>query len=303
MSLRRQLLNGFLRRVEKPWLARVTDPALERRAFERAARYFRTPPYTCYLPDEVGGVPGDWAWVRPARPEIFLYIHGGAHLIGSPRTHRAMVARLAQMTRLRAFLPDYRLAPEHPFPASLEDARAVWQGLLARGYAAERIVLGGDSSGGGVMLALLADLLKTGERPAAAFAFSPWTDLTLSGESFVANAERDVLLPASQAKTVLGHFLAGQDPADPRASPLFAEFAGAPPIFLQAARTEILRDDTLRLADRMRHQGVQVTVDLWGHLPHVWPIFQGWLPEADEALRRLAEFIAATLRATRSGDS
>lgn len=303
VSLRLRLLNGVLRHVEKPWLARVDDPVAERRVFARAARFFRSPPHALYLPDTVGGVPGEWAAVRPSRADIILYLHGGAHVIGSPRTHRAMLARLSAMTGMRAFLPDYRLAPEHPFPAALEDARVAWDGLVARGYAPGRIVLGGDSSGGGLMLALLAGLLAQGRRPAAAFAFSPWTDLTLSGDSFATNADSDVLLPASQARTVLGFFLAGQDPADPRASPLFAAFPDAPPVFLQVARTEILRDDTLRMADALRAQGADVTVDLWGHLPHVWVIFQGWLPEADEALRRVASFIAKALPAPRPGGS
>lgn len=303
MSLRLRLLNAYLKRVEKPWLARVKDPVKVRAGFERSARLFRDPAFALYLPDRLGDVPVLWAQVRPRASGVILYLHGGAYVMGSPTTHRAMVARLSEMTGLRAVLPDYRLAPGHPFPAALEDALAVWDGLVARGYAPGRIVLGGDSSGGGLMLALLSVLLQRGERPALAFAFSPWSDLTLSGESFAANAARDPLLPTSQAELVLKYYLCGADAADPRASPLFARFPDAPPVFLQAAQTEILRDDTLRMAAALRAQGADVTVDLWGHLPHVWPIFQGWLPEADDALRRASAFIAQALRASRPGGS
>ncbi len=291
MSWQLRLLNGVLRRMVKPRLARVTDPLRERRGFERSTRLFRRPPFACFLRDRVGDVPGRWASVGASGRGVLLYLHGGAHLIGSSRTHGALVARISALTGLRAFVPDYRLAPEHPFPASLEDARAVWDGLLARGYPSERIVLGGDSSGGGLMFSLLAQLLQGGERPAAAFAFSPWVDLTLSGAIFSENAESDPLLPAAQAELVRDFFLAGQDPADPRVSPLFAEFPGAPPVFLQAAETEILRDDALRMAERLQAHGAEVTLDLWEDPPHVWPIFQSWLPEADAALERLAEWL------------
>ncbi len=291
MSWQLRLLNGVLRHLVKPRLARVTDPLRERQRFERAARLFRRPPHAVFLKDRVGGVPGRWASVGASGRGVLLYFHGGAHLIGSSRTHGALVARISALTGLRAFLPDYRLAPENAFPASLQDARAVWDGLVARGYPAERIVLGGDSSGGGLMFSLLAELLGDGVRPAAVFAFSPWVDLTLSGASFAGNAARDPLLPASQAELVREFFLAGHDPADPRASPLFAAFPDAPPVFLQAAETEILRDDAVRMAGRFGGPGAGVTLDLWGHLPHVWPIFQGWLPEADAALIRLAEWL------------
>ena len=283
---------AWLKRVEKPRLARLTDVNVERRAFERSARLFRTPPYTTYLRDKINGVPGSWVWCKPKRPDVLIYIHGGAHCVGSARTHRALVARICEMTGLRAFLPDYRLSPEHPFPSSLTDALDTWAGLRSRGNAAHQLFVGGDSSGGGLALSLLSSLLEMGERPAAAFAFSPWTDLTLSGKSFAENVLSDSLLPTSQAERVRRDFLQGEDPEDPRASPLFASFPNAPPLFFQVARTEILRDDTLRLAERLRTEGTDVTLDLWEDAPHVWPIFQGWVPESDEALQRLADFIA-----------
>ncbi|ALG89268.1 MULTISPECIES: alpha/beta hydrolase fold domain-containing protein [Actibacterium] len=292
MSWQLRLLTLWLRRVEKPALARI-EPAVARARFERQGHMFRNPPYALYLQDRVGDVPITWASCRVRRPGILLYLHGGAHLMGSPFTHRAMLARLSAMTGQRACLPAMRLAPEHPFPASLDDAEAVWEGLVVRGYPPGRIILGGDSSGGGLMLALLARLLARGVRPAAAFALSPWVDLTASGRSMRENAVSDPLLPASRLAEVRRYYLAGADPRDPGASPLFAAFPGCPPVFLQAARTEILRDDSLRMAARLRGFGAAVTVDMWDDPPHVWPIFQGWLPEADAALANIAGFLTS----------
>jgi monoterpene epsilon-lactone hydrolase len=273
MSLRLALVTAYMRWVEKPFLARAPGPATVRARFERSARLFRDPPFSLYLPDRFGGVPGLWVQNRRTGPGVILFLHGGAYVMGSPRTHRAMVARLCRQSGAAAALPDYRLAPEHPFPAALEDAGAAWAGLRARGHAAGEILLAGDSAGGGLALALLALLLAQGERPAGLVAFSPWTDMTLSGESLAANAAADPLLPAARVTEARDTYLQGADPADPRASPLFADFPGAPPVFLQAARTEILIDDTRRMAHGCDAGGA-VTLDLWEDAPHVWPILR-----------------------------
>lgn len=299
-SRRLHLLNAWLRRVEKPALARLS-PLRARARFEHQAWMFRNPGGAVYHREELAGIPVTWARNRTTRHNaVILYLHGGAHLMGSPRTHRAMLARLAGLTGMPACLPAMRLAPEHPFPAGLNDCHAVWHALVARGYPPERIVLGGDSAGGGLMLALLARLLADGMRPAAAFAFSPWTDLTGSGVSLRENEKADPLLPASRLVEARDLYLAGADPGTPDASPLFAEFPGCPPVFLQAARSEILRDDTLRMADRLRSFGTDVSLDMWDDPPHVWPIFQGRLPEADEALARVARFIDAQFKDARA---
>lgn len=294
MSLRLRLLNIYLRRIEKPWLRRVKDPLRARRNFAfSAATVFRDPRGALYLPDKVNEVPVLWAQVAARRTGVILYLHGGAYLMGGPDTHRALGARLSCLTGMRVCLPGYRLAPEHPYPASLEDAIAVWDGLIARGYPADQIILGGDSAGGGLALALLARLLQDGQRPRAVFALSPWTDLTFGGASLKENAKRDPLLPIQRFKEARDHYMNGQDAADPGASPLFARFPEPPPVLLQASRTEVLRDDTIRMAKALREAGADVEVDLWDETPHVWQIFQGWVPEADLALDRIATFINA----------
>ena len=290
MSLRLRLLKIWMRRIEKPRLNRI-DPLAARARFERSARLFRDPPFALYLHDRIGGVAVTWASVRARGDGVILWLHGGAHLMGSARTHRGMLARLSGMTGCRACLPDFRLAPEHPFPAALDDALAVWDGLLAKGYPPGRIVLGGDSSGGGLMLALLAQILARGQRPAAALAFSPWVDLTGGGASLSANAVIDPLLPAARFAEICALYLGAADPEDPRASPVFADFPFCPPVWLHAAQTEILADDTRRMAGHLRRQGAEVELDLWHDLPHVVAILHGWIPEADMVLRSAAGFI------------
>jgi acetyl esterase/lipase len=231
-------------------------------------------------------------WLGRGDDRVVLYFHGGGYVFGSPRTHAAMLARLARHGGLRAVLPEYRLAPEAPFPAAVEDARTAWAALLARGTAPGRVVIGGDSAGGGLALALLGDLLERGAPlPAGVFAFSPLTDLGFSGASFAANAAAEVLLPAARAAEMAALYLQGADPLDPMASPLFADFTGAPPVLLMAGDTEILLDDTRRMADRMRRQGVAVCEQIARDLPHVWPLFWRYLPEGDAALRTVAAWI------------
>jgi acetyl esterase/lipase len=293
MSLRRSALNLALRLMEKPYLARVRDPAHLRRGFERKARvWFRPPRGSRFETDRCGGVPVLWALgpgvSRQDGPAI-LYFHGGGYVFGSPATHRAMLAQLSGLTGLPACLPDYGLAPEHPFPRAVEDGLAVLSALRNhRGG----VILGGDSAGGGLALAILGEALQQGgPRPAALFGFSPLTDLTFSGESLRRNARADTILPATRTGEMAHLYLQGADPKDPRASPLFAAFTGAGPVWLAAGDTEILLDDTRRMTARLRAQGVPVTETLRQDLPHVWPIFHGLLPEADETLRDLAEWI------------
>ncbi len=292
------LLNAALRLVEKTRLRRARDVARLRRGFERNARLlFRDPPLAAYLPDRLGtgagAVPALWSIGRGAQgPGAILYFHGGAHVFGSPRTHRAMLAAISEGAGIPAILPDYHLAPEHPFPAGPDDALAAYRALLARGYAAQDIVLGGDSSGGGLALGLLHAILAQGlPPPAGLFAIGPWTDLTLSGDSLRRNAATDSVLPAERVAESRDMVLQGADPHDPRISPLFGRFTGAPPVLILVSDSEILLDDSRRMADRLHEHGVAVTLELGHDLPHVWPILQSWLAEADRAIARIARFI------------
>jgi epsilon-lactone hydrolase len=303
MRLPLGLLNFFLRRIEKPHLRRARNVPKMRRRFARQAHWlFVDQPFATYLPDQLKceghEVPASWAQAgRPTQDGAILYLHGGAYVIGGSITHRAMLARLSALTGLRAILPEYRLAPEHPFPAALEDARAAYCALLARGYRADQIVLGGDSAGGGLALALLHVICTENlPRPGAVFAFSPWTDLTMSGASLAKHASADAFLPADRMPSLRALYLGEEDPADPRASPLFGDFLGAPPVFIQVGDTEILLDDSRRMVDALKAQGVEAKLDIWPSTPHVWPMFQGYLVEADRALDDVAGFIRRTLK-------
>lgn len=292
MSLRRRAINLILRLAEKPHLARVEDPRRLRDGFERRAAFWFPPPPGSRFRLVRGAAEILWVGSETdVEDAAILHFHGGGYVFGSPRTHAAMLARLSRLSGLPAFLPRYRLAPEHPFPAALEDAEAAFDALRDRDLAPDRIVIGGDSAGGGLALALLARLCARGVRPACAYALSPLTDMTFSGESFTRNRRADPLLPAQRAVDLEKMYLAGADPRDPRASPLFAEFPDAPPVFLAAGSTEILLDDTRRMADRLAGQAVAVETRIGHALPHVWPFFQGWLPEADQTLTELARWI------------
>ncbi|MBN8294746.1 alpha/beta hydrolase [Rhodobacter sp. NTK016B] len=295
MSWQAQVIRAIALRFSRPALRRQRDPVAARAHFERLARRsFRVPPGTLDLPGEAGGTPGLWVSNRPEDSGVILYFHGGAYLMGSPRSHLALGAELARRTGTRVFMPDYRLAPEHPFPAAFEDAEAAFLGLVALGHAPETIVLAGDSAGGGLALALLARLCARGLCPAGYVGFSPWTDLTLSGASLVTNASRDQLLPGHRLTEIRAMILGGatpQDAMDARLSPLHAEFPDPPPVLIHTAQTEILRDDALRMRGRLPRAEIRLA----GDLPHVWPMLFNWLPEARDTLDDTARFIRRVL--------
>lgn len=305
MSWQARLIGAGLRLVVRPRLAREHNPRRARARFLIAARlFFRDPPFAIYLRDRLGtaraGIPALWARVA-GTPEhgVLLYLHGGAYIMGSPRTHRAMAARLAAESGLAAILPRYRLAPENPFPAAFEDAVTAYRTLLERGYPPERIALAGDSAGGGLALALLAEIGRRGlPRPAALVAFSPLVDMSFSTRSMQENAFCDALLPAQRARDMRSFYMPQGDPHDPRASPLFAEWkAPVPPTLLMASRAEILRDDSVAMAERLRAAGGRSECELWDGMAHVWPIFQGHMPEADAALVRAGRFLRRQIAA------
>ena len=292
MSLRLRLLNRGLRWLAKPRLAKTDDPVAARRNFGRVARLFRRPPYVLHLVED-GRVPLHWISVRRRNPDwVVMYLHGGAYATGSPATHRALMARIAKLTGLQVVAPVYRLAPEHPAPAAFEDAVAAHAALVAKGYAADRIILGGDSAGGGLALALLAELCSKGMPPAGLFAFSPWTDLQHGGDSLARNAAADVFLPASRMRFTVELVIGSLSDCDPRVSPLYAEFIAPPPVLLQVGTTEILLDDSRRMAEKLRQAGGAVILSEWTDCPHVWQMVDGYLPEARAALIEEAEFVA-----------
>jgi len=286
VSLQQSFLNLILRNIMKRRMRAIEDPVQARRAMERLASWVMIEPKgLCLLRTQYGGVPCVSARVGRVAPDaVMLYLHGGGYFAGSPSMYRAMAGRFSKLSGLDVIMPDYRRAPEHPLPAALEDAVAAWQGLIEMGYAPERIVLAGDSAGGGLALLLLAHLCRAGTRPAGVITFSPWTDLSCSSESFRQNAKSEVLLPSKrveQASVQARGAVAGDDPS---VSPLFADFPAAPPVLIQHSMTELLCDDSLRMAERLRAFDADVTVQSWPKAPHAWQFFDGRLPEARAAL-------------------
>jgi len=237
----------------------------------------------------VGGVPCEWVTApRIQKAGVLLYLHGGGYALGSFTTHRALVSRLSRATRLRALTVGYRLAPEHPFPAALDDALAVYRSLVDGGVAPTRIVVAGDSAGGGLALAMILALRDAGQPlPAAGVCLSPWVDLDVAHGAAPSSAQRDPMIKPHELRIMASLYLAGANPRSPLASPLHAVLHALPPLLVQVGAAEALLDDSLRLADRVRDAGGDVTLEQWPDMMHVWHAFAPLLPDADRAIARI----------------
>jgi acetyl esterase/lipase len=246
-------------------------------------------------PDRIGGVAGEWLEPADATATL-LYLHGGAYVVGSPSSHRLLAGAFCRHG-FRVFVPDYRLAPEHPFPAALDDAEAVYSGLIASGVDATSLAVAGESAGGGLALALLVRVREEGGGlPAAAAVFSPWTDLAITGGSVVANNDAEGLFFNDNLQALAAMYLAGADPRTPLASPLYADLAGLPPLLVHIGERELLLDDAIRLVDRAREAGAEVAFKRWPVVPHGWQLLQRIVPEAAESVAEAAEFLQHHIR-------
>ncbi len=246
--------------------------------------------------DDLGGVTTEWT--RPNRPPrgTILYCHGGGYVVGSARVYRGLAQRLAAVTLCDVAVIDYRLAPEHAYPAAPDDAIKAYRNLLSRGIDAASIVVAGDSAGGNLALVTLLRARDLGlALPSAAVLLSPWTDLTGSGASMRENARADPMLPAGRIDEAARLYARDVDLKDPDVSPLFGDFSGLPPLSIHVGTTEILLDDSRRLADRARQHGVRVELKTWDRMPHVFPMFADFLPEGRRALNEIGEFIGGRL--------
>jgi acetyl esterase/lipase len=225
---------------------------------------------------------------------VILYLHGGGYVMGSIATHREMVARMSKASGARALLVDYRLAPEHPFPAAVDDATAAYRWLLSQNIKPSRIVVAGDSAGGGLTLATLVALrdAKT-PLPAAGVCISPWVDMEGTGASMTTRAKAD---PVVQKQGLLGMaqlYLGGKDPKSPLAAPLHADFRGLPPLFIHVGDAETLLDDSTRVAEKAKMAGVKVDLEIWPEMPHVWHLFAPFLPEGQQAIDKIGKYVQA----------
>jgi len=267
-------------------------PIEERRAAMDKLDLLPRPRRVDYLDTTVGGIPAIVATPTDVVPDRhILYIHGGAYVVGSPKSHIAMCARLARRAAATITVIDYRLAPEHVYPAAIDDCVAAYTAILADVDPA-LVTIAGDSAGGGATLATLGVLQRTGvPMPGAAYVLSPWTDLTASGDSIVTRAPYDPMFDG-QGLVEAARTYAGDTPLDdPGVSPLFADPTGYPPTLIQTGMDEILLSDSIRLAERYEAAGVEVRLDLRDDLWHVYQMLAGYMPEATDALVRAAVFI------------
>lgn len=260
---------------------------------EQLAELFPVSPDVRLEPVSADGVPAEWIAAPEATADrVIFYLHGGGYTLGSINTHREMVSRLSRAAGARALAINYRLAPEHPFPAAVEDSTAAYRWLLGNGVNPGRMVIAGDSAGGGLTIATLVALRDAGvPLPAAAVCLSPWVDLEGLGESMRTKAAVDPMIPAEMIAEGGKAYLGGADPRTPLAAPLYADLTGLPPLLLQVGTSEVLLDDSTRLAERARAVGVDVTLEPWDDMIHVWQIFAAMLPEGQQAIDRIGEFV------------
>jgi acetyl esterase/lipase len=277
------------------------EPSLaQRRAeMERLAGLLPVVRGTTLTRVDAGGVPSEWVVAPTAtRWATVLYLHGGGYITGSFKTHRALAARISKASGARVLVPNYRLAPEHKFPAAIDDALRVYRWLIDAGVDPGRLVVGGDSAGGGLTLAMLTLLRDAGDPlPAATFLLSPWTDLAGTGETMVTKAEEDPWLDPTQMPAASRAYLGDADPMDPLASPLFADLSGLPPMLVQVGTAEIVLDDSRRLAAAAREAGTEVVLDEWEDQIHVFQVFAPYIPQARPAIHQIGLFIRQRLGA------
>jgi epsilon-lactone hydrolase len=269
--------------------------AEQRARLDSLAAFFPVPDGTEVEPAKLGGVNGEWVRARRARRDTaLLYLHGGGYVVGSPASHRHLVAAIGEASGLSVFTPDYRMGPEVPFPGAVEDAVAAYKGLLDFGIAPSHLAIAGDSAGGGLTIATLVALLdRKIPLPAAAVALSPWVDLSAGGESHRARAKRDPMVSKDGLDKMAAAYLGGADPKTPLASPLFADLKGLPPLLIQVGTEEALYDDSVGLKARAEEAGVEVSMESWGGMVHVWHIFHPILGEGRDAIQRIASFLKA----------
>jgi len=275
------------------------DLSLEqlRAAYDGMGAAFGIPDDVTVTPQMVGNLPAEWTWVADAAADrVILYLHGGGFTTGSLVSHRHGVAELGRLAKCRTLALDYRLAPEHPFPAAVDDCLEGYRFLLGKGIAPANIAIAGDSAGAGLVVSLLAAARDAGlPQPACGVCFSPWVDLEAMGGTIDSKAGADPLVSRDALLMMAGAYRAGADPRDPRISPLYAELAGLAPLLIQVGTAEALLDDSVRLATRAGVQNVDVRLELWPDMVHVWHFFFPILSEGRRALGVAADYIRGKL--------
>lgn len=257
------------------------------------AKAMKLPADVRFEPAKSCPAPAEWITSPNSDPDrVLLYLHGGAYFLPYDNPHRDLVARLGRGAEMRSLLVDYRLAPEHPYPAALDDVTVTYQWLLKQGYSSNNIAVAGDSCGGGLALATILRLRDTGfPLPSAIVCISPWTDLTGSGESMKSKAKVDFINIPKHMETNAKRYAGNHDLKDPYISPLYADLTGFPPLFIQVGTREVMLNDSTRLAELARKADLDVTLDVWEEMVHVFQLGAVFVPEAHEAIENIAAFL------------
>jgi acetyl esterase/lipase len=296
MSFRAKLLSEGMRRFGPTHTRGEPTDVVALRAFlEASTKYMPRPKEVHFEPTEISGVCAEWVSLPGAdEGRVVLYLHGGSYIAGSPRTHRNLTFRIARAARARVLVLDYRLAPEHPFPAAVEDVLSAQRGLSSDTQL--RLAWCGDSAGGGLMFAALRAASREGvPLPCAMAALSPWTDLACAGASFGTNEAHESMLSMAQLRGASAMYCAGRAPDDPAISAAYGSFEAAPPCLVQVGQREILLDDARAVVARLGASGFAAELEVWPDVPHVWHMFAPLLPEARQAINRVGSFLSRHL--------
>lgn len=270
---------------------------LRRDCDESAARFLKPIDGISYRESDYSDFYAEWVEIKDApKDKAVLYFHGGGFVMGNARSHRNIVGNFVKYLGINALVFDYRLAPEHPAPAAVNDSAAIYSWLLKQGYQPENIVVAGDSAGGGIALATLLKCKDDGiPLPGVCAVFSPCTDMTLSGESHITRVKADPCTPKGANETYLGYYVGEVDRKHSYASPLFGALSGLPPTIIQVGDNETLRDDSTRFAQKAKEAGVEIEIKVWKDMFHCFPLLAPMFPEATEALEEVCQFIRLRL--------
>ena len=266
----------------------------ERAGMEDLAKIVKVPRDVNCEPIDVAGIPAEWISAPEAKNDhIILYLHGGGYVKGSINIHREFMSRISRASKARVLIIDYRLAPEHPFPAAVEDASTAYQWLIEdQEIAPNNLIIAGDSAGGGLTLATLINLRDKGTPlPAAAVCLSPWTDLGLTGESYKTKARIDPMVTIDGLMFATQLYLGSTDYTNPLASPLYGDLKGLPPLLILVGTTEVLLDDSVEFVKKAKKDGVDAILDIWDDMPHVFPLFAAFAPEGQQGIEKIGEFM------------
>ena len=293
MSIRASLISFVIRHTIRKQFNEMGDvPALRDNLARSGAMGGKLPGKVTIVPQPIGDLEAEWVTLENIdQNKVILYLHGGGYIVGNAEGYRDIAWRLAELAKCRVLFVDYRLAPENPFPAALEDATAAYRFLLEEGFAPNQIALCGDSAGGGLSIATAVNLKNLGlPQPACAMLMSPWVDLALTGETISSNDGADCMLTAKALESMANHYLGNRDRKAPLASPLYADLSGLCPMTIHVGSNEVLYSDSERIAEGITAAGGRAELEVWAKMPHVFPVLAARIPEGKVALAKMADF-------------